>query len=195
MKIQKILLTCCFVLALTACSKEPPAKNTETENVKTESAERLANPKNLISLEKAKEQLENYNQAHPEELGDEYALRTWISIEDLKAYIQYIEVSSAEKEIEVTGIDFIHAQYKSAAPGSANPENKTYDKTLMLAPTYGSGSANIAFDPIYSEKGKPKDLKVLLSELLSNTGPEEKGEGGKKSSVANLLTTCPNICD
>lgn len=192
MKTQRILLFS-IALFLFSCSKETPAENSEPEIMgKTEMANASAKPSNLITLEKAKEQLDNYNQAHPDELGKEYALRSWISLDDIKAYIQYVEESSAEKGIEVTGIDIIHTQYKNAAPGSGNPHNE-HEKTLMLAPTYQKDSVNIAFDPIYSEYGKPKDLKELLSEFSSNSGPEEKG--GKKSSIANMLTTCPNNCD
>jgi len=196
MKTPKTILFLGIVFLIIACSKETPADNNDVNPaLQMKTAEKLPDPENLISLEKAKEQLDNYNAAHPEEVGKEFALRTWISIEDIKAYIQYVEESSAEKGIEVTGIDIIHTQYKKAAPGAPNPNNETNNKTLMLAPTYNNGTSNIAFDPIYSEQGKPKDLKVLLSELTSNTGAEEKAGDGKRSSVANVLSTCPNQCD
>lgn len=196
MKTPKTILFLGIVFLIIACSKETPADNNDVNPAsQMKTAEKLPDPENLISLEKAKEQLDNYNAAHPEEVGKEFALRTWISIEDIKAYIQYVEESSAEKGIEVTGIDIIHTQYKKAAPGAPNPNNETNNKTLMLAPTYNNGTSHIAFDPIYSEQGKPKDLKVLLSELTSNTGAEEKAGDGKRSSVANVLSTCPNQCD
>lgn len=196
MKIQTTLLFS-IALFLFSCSKETPTENSEQNTAsKTEKPILSTVPKNLITLEKAKVQLDNYNNAHPDELGKEYALRSWISIEEIKAYIQYIEESSAEKGIEVTGIDIIHTQYKSAAPGSGNPHNEHYEKTLMMAPTYQKAEINVAFDPIYSEHGKPKDLEDLLSKLTSNTGFEEKKEKEeKKSSIANMLTTCPNTCN
>src|SRR5690606_12314574 len=157
MKTPKAILFLGIVFLIIACSKETPADNNDVNPaLQMKTAEKLPDPENLISLEKAKEQLDNYNAAYPEEVGKEFALRTWISIEDIKAYIQYVEESSAEKGIEVTGIDIIHTQYKKAAPGAPNPNYGTNNKTLMLAPTYNNGTSNIAFDPIYSEQGKPK---------------------------------------
>ncbi len=192
---MKTVLSICIAIALWGCSKETPTETpTADSDLEAKTAISSAIPTNLISLEKAKEQLVNYNEAHPQELGAEYALRTWISIEEMKAYIQYIEQASAEKGIKLTGIDFIHTQYKKAEPGSPNPNNEVYDKTLMLAPTYGNGTRNIAFDPIYSEQGKPKDLKDLLSELVAES-KEEKSAGGKKSSIGNTMTSCPNACE
>jgi len=197
MKTHLIILTLTTSFTLFSCSKETE----KSEPVQEETQERpAADPGNLISLEKAKEQLSNYNKAHPEVVGSEYALRTWISIEDLKAYIKYVEEKSKEKGIEVSGIDFIHIQHKEAAPGSANPNNEVYGLSLMLAPTYSNGSAHTAFDPIYSEQGKPKSLKSLLDEMTSNTGPGEtskkEDEGGvKASSVGDNLSSCPNMCN
>ncbi len=196
MKTPKILLILLTAILITACSKETPNENSDISSNQEETmkAETLPAPGNLISLEKAKEQLDNYNEAHPQELGTEYALRTWISIKELKAYIEYVEEEAKQKGITVNGIDIIHTQHKKAAAGSPNPNNSVYEKSLMLAPTYKNGNSNVAFDPIYSEEGKPKDLKILLEEMTSNTGPEAKSERMMKSSIANNMQSCPNNC-
>jgi len=200
MKPHLVILAFVSSFIISSCSNP---KETEKSEPVQEIQERpvAKNPGILISLEKAKEQLSNYNKAHPEEVGNEYALRTWISIEDLKAYIQYVEERSKEKGIEVSGIDFIHIQYKEAAPGSVNPNNEVYGLSLMLAPTYNKGSVHTAFDPIYSGQGKPKSLKSLLDEMTSNTGPDEtskkesEDEGVKPSSIGDNLSSCPNMCN
>lgn len=152
----------------------------------------LPPPSNLITLEKAKFQLDNYNLAHREELGSEYAFRTWISIDELKSYIYYVEKMSKEKGIEVSGIDFIHTQYKRVEPGTPNPDNAIYEETMMLAPTYKSGTKNVAFDPLYSKDGKPGELESLLD----NLDKDSLSKDGSKtpSSIANTLNSCPNVC-
>lgn len=196
MKTQKLAVTFLILLMIIGCTKEnPKEKNPEKSKTSLSNEETMMAPGNLISLEKAKEQLDNYNEAHPLEVGSEYAVRTWISIEELKSYIAYIEKESAEKGIELSGIDFIHTQYKKAKPGSPNPNNADYDKTLMLAPTYAKGNSNVAFDPIYSENGNPKDLKILLDEIKTDSmnGKGAPSPGG--SSIANSLNTCPNTCN
>lgn len=196
MKTKKIAVFLLFSFMILSCSKESTNEKNNEESKSTSIAdEEIADPASLISLDKAKEQLDNYNEAHPLEVGSEYALRTWISIEELKAYIAYIEKESQKKGIVVSGVDFIHTQYKEAAPGSPNPDNTVYDKTLMLAPTYKSGTANIAFDPIYSEQGKPKNLSNLFDEIDSDSlnGKNTAGPGG--SSIANGLRSCPNHCN
>ncbi|SMC60547.1 hypothetical protein [Moheibacter sediminis] len=187
MKTLKISSLFLSLFLLFACSKQNPTEENES---KSKSKMDSTPPSNLISLNTAKEQLDNYNEAHPLEVGSEYAVRTWISIEELKAYIAYIEKESTGKGIEVSGIDFIHTQYKEAAPGSPNPNNTVYDLTLMLAPTYAKENGNVAFDPIYSEQGKPKDLKDLFEEIkLDSLLGSSPG-----SSIANGLQTCPNYC-
>lgn len=195
MKIKQFTSLLIISFVFVCCSKETDKEATATVNA---SKQEQVKPGDLITLEKAKEQIDNYNAAHPEEVGEDYALRTWISIEELKAYIQYIEAQSKEKGIEVSGIDFIHTQHKKAEPGSANPKNEVYDLTLMMAPTYKDGVIQTAFDPIYSEQGKPKSLKSLLDEMTINTGPEAANKtenSAKPSSMANNLSTCPSICN
>lgn len=184
LKISSLLL---MTFVLVCCSKETP--NEQKENESKSNLQSQA-PANLISLSTAKEQLDNYNEAHPLEVGSEYAMRTWISIEELKRYIAYVEKESEIKGIEVSGIDFIHSQYKKATPGSPNPENMVYDLTLMLAPTYLKGNSNVAFDPKYSQQGNPKDLIDLFYDIESDS----LLGATPGSSVANNLVTCPNNC-
>lgn len=193
---MKVQQTLCILLTTTlfiSCSQTSTEKKEEVPDVAIEKSEQIEAPEILISLEQAKEQLDFYNEAHPAEVGSEYAFRTWIPIEELKAYIRYVEASSVEKGIEISGIDVIHAQYKRASPGSANPNNSVYDETLMLAPTYKNGDKNIAFDPFYSELGEPKNLETLFDTL--NEDPDGGYGGDQKSSIANTFISCPNTCN
>lgn len=193
MRIKQFVGLALLSFVFLSCSKDTKKEELNTENIsKTQSK-----PGNLITLEDAKEQIENYNTAHPEEVGENYAMRTWISIEELKAYIQYIEKESKDKGIEVSGIDFIHTQHNKAKPGSKNPLNEIYNLTLMLAPTFSEGNAHVAFDPIYSEEGMPKKLEDLLDEVLFNIiedGSQDKPEP-RPSSIGNNLNSCPSFCN
>jgi hypothetical protein len=180
----------CFIFII-SCSKT--TKKEEVKNpAETETAS-IKPPTNLISIPEAKTDIDNFNKTHFEEVGKEYAMRTWISLEQLKSYIAYIESESNKKNIPVSGIDFIYSQYESAEPGSRNIDNKRYKLTLMMAPTYEDSGKNIAFDPIYSTDGTPKDL----SELLSNPPRVDTagGNGAPPSSIGNRMNTCPSVCD
>lgn len=156
-------------------------------------------PTNLISLDAAKKQLNFYKQAHPGVTGDEYALRTWISIEELENYIAFMKEESKKKGIKITGIDFIHTQYKEGKPGMKNELNKDYELTLMYAPTFDDNGKNVAFDPLNSKEGDPATLKSLLSSKSENDtigNGDSAGKGGSGSSgIANKLNSCPNKCD
>lgn len=187
---MKFTLFLVFIL-MVSCSKSIEKEEVENQSVLKPATE--TTPKNLITIAEAKEKIENFNKSHPDELGEEYAMRTWISLEELKAYIQFIESESAKKDIPVSGIDFIYSQYESAEPGSKNPDNKNYKLTLMMAPTYEDSGKNIAFDPIYSTDGIPKDL----SELLSVPPPVDTagGNGPPPSSIGNRMNTCPSFCN
>ena len=80
-------------------------------------------------------------------------------LEDLKAYIAYVEKLAMDKKIKLTGINIISAAY---------PEDKKYGlkqgyQTLIFMPaTTGKENENVSFDPLYSEMGKPK----LFAEIL-----------------------------
>jgi len=80
-------------------------------------------------------------------------------LEDLKAYIAYVEKIATEKKIKVTGINIISAAY---------PQDKKYGlkqgyQTLIFMPTTRvDDKDNISFDPLYSEIGKPKLFVEIL---------------------------------
>lgn len=151
-------------------------------------------PTNLISIKEAKTQLDNFKKAHPGYEGNEYALRTWISVADLEYYLEYIKEESKKRGIEVNGLEFIFTQYNAAEPNLANESNKDYGLTFMFAPTCKEGVKNVAFDPLRSKEGTPAKLSDLLG---SNAQASEEGRGTNdddKSGIANRVNCCPNMC-
>lgn len=193
MKIIKLLVPVLMVSALISCSYQ--AESTQPD---------VNPPKTLISYEKAFEQLDNYRNAHPGVNGDQYALRTWISIEDLENYIAYAKAEGKKNNISVNGIDFIFTQYKEGKPNMPNESNKDYELTFMYAPTYRDtvNNKNEAFDPMNSKPNEPRKLSVVFAEpeLTDSTAVASKSEASSDSSnkgpsgIANNSQSCPNIC-
>lgn len=191
------------LLMMVACEKAGMTNN-QQETDKNASATPLTSstpstkPNVLISLQSAKNQLGKYQNAHPGVNGDEYALRTWISLQDLEQYIAFVKEISKDKNITVNGIDIIYTQKIAGAPGLPNPNNSQYGLTLMMAPTYKDGTHNTAFDPVASKYGEP----AKLSDLLANAGEFAKEEEsrpstpspGTPSGIANSFNSCPSVC-
>jgi len=186
-----------LLLIVMACGKSnelSSESSNESNNVSSKSKESSISEVNsdiLIDLETVKAKINNYKESHPGVSGNEYALRSWISLEELKNYIAQVEKDSKEKGITVSGIDFIHIQNIAARPGMSNLDNSDYDLTLLMAPTYQDSLSHIAFDPVYSDKNSPKPLKELLDSLDSKKAGTF---GPKPSTVGNSIMSCPNNC-
>lgn len=205
MKKQIFILFLAVLSLMISCSKATEGNSGE-ENVEVTNAQRIANtdpvqlPTNLISVEDAKKQLNNYKVAHPGVNADQYALRTWISIEELEQYIAYVKEESAKKDIVVTGIDFIHTQKKEGRPGMQNRGNVDYEITLMYAPTYmdSSTNKNTTFDPMNSTTGNPMKLSKLLTEKSETDSLDSKNGDkpslNKPSGIGNNINSCPSAC-
>lgn len=183
---------------LVGCEKNTNSVGEETSTeMESDSANMQAKPSSvtssiLLDLNEVKGKIENYKSAHPGVAGDEYALHSWISIEHLKNYIEYVENLSKIKGINISGIDFVHVQNNNAAPGMSNPLNQDYDLTLMMVPTYkDSTNKNVAFDPLNSTTGNPKHLKEMLDSL---SHVDKRSLLPKQTAVGNSITSCPNNC-
>ena len=89
MKKSNFIWILAFLGIAVSCSKSTE-QSTDTNNVEASSDKNLMTstsvekPKGLITIEEAKAQLKKYQDAHPGENADQYALRTWISIEELE---------------------------------------------------------------------------------------------------------------
>jgi hypothetical protein len=200
MKKNYFILSLFCLAFLMSCNAPTEGSNESTKESapmnRVASDESTNLPRNLITVQKAQEQLNNYQSAHPGVSGSQFALRTWISIEELERYIAYVKQESSNKNITVTGIDFIHTQKKSAAPGLSNQGNADYELTLMYAPTYFNGINQVPFDPMNSTTNNPMNLSVLLG---SSTPSDSKEDGKGKptptaSGIGNNISSCPNVC-
>ncbi len=107
--------------------------------------------------------LQHYDETKKEPIkqifGKEDTRINFFKIEDLKAYIAYVEKESAKKKIKLTGINFISAAY----PSNYKDKNKQNYQTLIMMPTTTiNKEEGVSFDPLKSEKGIPKSLKEIL---------------------------------
>ncbi|AUC85469.1 hypothetical protein CW731_09285 [Polaribacter sp. ALD11] len=85
-------------------------------------------------------------------------------LNDLKQYIAYLEKLSKEKEINLTGIRIFSAAY----PKEHSDVSKRGRQTLIFMPTAEIGnSRSVAFEPLYSKKGKPVKFTEFLYKFSS----------------------------
>lgn len=97
-------------------------------------------------------------------LGFEDTHTNWIQIDSLKKYLAFIEKTSRDNDVKITGINILSAAYPNT---SIYGKEKNY-QTLILNPTTLKGNdPKVSFDPLYSEKGKPAYLEDLLMPYFS----------------------------
>lgn len=148
--------------------------------------------------------LEHYDQTRKNQIATAVGLKedtrvNNFKIEDLKAYIAYVEQEAKKKKIKVTGINFISAAYPKNHP---DKEKRNYQTLIMMPATTINGVEAVSFDPLKSEKGKPKSLKEILNDLRGYTWyydaisiPKSKSaksdEIGGKSSGGNRAGITP----
>lgn len=113
----------------------------------------------------------------------------FFKLEDLKAYLAYIEKLSKEKNIELTGVNIISAAY----PHDYADEQKRNYQTLIFMPTTKVNNAiNISFEPLQSENSNPKLLAEILREYeyldehINGISLKGTNTGVKKASMFSL---------
>lgn len=106
-----------------------------------------------------KDPLENINKR-------EDARVHFLEIDQLKAYIAYVEKEARKKKIKVTGINFISAAYPDNYPVA---KNRDYQTIVMMPATTINGVEGISFDPLKSAKGEPKSLREILANYYNYT--------------------------
>ena len=90
----------------------------------------------------------------------------FFSISELKQYIAYIEKTSKEKEIDLTGIRIFTAAY----PSDYKIKEYRNRVSFILAPTTNIGDKkNIAFEPLKSEINKPVSMNSILKKYADKT--------------------------
>lgn len=117
----------------------------------------------------------------------------WYRIEDLKQYIAYIERISKEKDIPVTGFRI----RPSAYPKDYSVKELQNRLTLIFTPTTKIGDRDdVAFEPLYSERGKPMPIDTFIKQVGEKHIDEAaifslKTQEGLESSSANRIRTYP----
>ena len=117
----------------------------------------------------------------------------WYKLEDLKQYIAYIERISKEKDIPVTGFRI----YPSTYPENYGNKKLRNLQTLIFTPTTKLGDKDdVAFEPLYSKKGKPAEINQFLDQVRNNKLNKDRAlkansQNGLKSSSANRIRPTP----
>lgn len=117
----------------------------------------------------------------------------WYKLDDLKQYIAYIEKISKEKDIPVTGFRI----YPSTYPKNYKEKELRNVQTLIFTPTTTIGAYDdVAFEPLYSDKGKPVKIKEFLDKVrakkVNNASMLNLSlQDGLESSSANRIKPTP----
>jgi len=191
-----------LLLLFISCNQS--SKNQQNKDSNISCYPNDSRPSQAISYEEMAAMMDSYNTGAKIEL-DNYmkkiskgkdsfsTIYNWYKIEDLKKYIAYIERISKEKKIPVTGFRI----YPTSYPLDYSIEKLRGRLTLIFTPTTTfNGKNDVAFEPLYSEIGKPvmvskflDKIKKKKSNLLKST---ETSTDFESSSANRILTNPPN---
>jgi len=125
-------------------------------------------PSQALTYKEVVSMLKHYDDTRVEALkktnkGKEDTRENFYALEDLKAYIAYVEKLSKDRKIKITGINIISAAYPD---DTARYPDKANHQTLIFMPaTNIGGKNNVSFDPLYSKIGKPKRFDEILEKF------------------------------
>jgi len=154
----------CFTLLSTfllfSCTKSDPVTKTVTK---------ITKPTNLLTYKEITSMLTQYDTTKKRFVDakntKEDSRIINIPLAQLKNYIAYVEKLSKEKEIEITGINFIMSAY----PSNYNDTKlQNYQTFFYMPATTVNGEERVSFDPLHSSKGNPKSLRELLLDFNYN---------------------------
>ncbi|WP_339661012.1 hypothetical protein [uncultured Polaribacter sp.] len=188
-KIRKLIFLVSFVFILTSCKSE--CKHDDNEKGISDSCyPNSKKPSQIITYEEMSDMMIAYDKGAKIEL-DKYLKKesggkdsvsteyNWYKLEDLKQYIAYIERISKEKNIPVTGFRIYPTQY----PKNYSDKKLQNRNTLIFTPTTTiAGKEDAAFEPLYSEDGKP----VGISEFLEKVRRKNVQKGSFLSFPKNI---------
>ena len=109
--------------------------------------------------------LDNYRKEFTNDKTDTIeSISHFYELDQLKQYIAYLEKISKEKDIKLTGVRIFSAAY----PQKHRDASKRGRQTLIFMPTAKIGDKNdVAFEPLYSEKGTPIKFTEFLHKFSS----------------------------
>lgn len=184
----KLMYALFFILFIAVgCKKENNDKDKEHEHTEKKGKfcyNYQGRPDIALTYAELAAMLNQYDETKREVLqkahGKEDTRVNFFKIEDLKAYLAYVEKLSKEKGIKLTGINIISAAY----PNDHHDSIKRNYQTLILMPTTSiDGKDNVSFDPLNSKKGTP----VTLAEMLMRYGYSWSYDGELKAGSANEM--------
>ena len=191
-----------FSIVAFSCIKE--STNKETLNEDLSCYPNSNRPSQVITYEEMADMMQTFDKGPKKELNKYLKKVTagkdsvstvynWYKLEDLKQYIAYIERISKEKDIPVTGFRI----YPSTYPENYSNKKLRNLQTLIFTPTTKLGDKDdVAFEPLYSEKGKPAEINQFLDQVRNkklNKGSELKAnsQDSLMSSSANRMRPTP----
>lgn len=205
-KLTKTFILLAGFLFLFSCKSE--CNHTESKKVveKTSCYPNSNKPSQVITYLEMAEMMDSYDKGVKKEMnkylkkvsGGKDTVSTnynWYKLDDLKQYIAYIERISKEKDIPVTGFRIIPTSY----PKNYSIKELRNRVTIIFTPTTViDGKHDAAFEPLYSEKGKPVSVSKYLEQARAKkvyTGsilPKfDKFRAAESSSVNKILTQPP----
>ena len=149
-------------------------------------------PSQVITYYEMAQMMDAYEKGAKKELnkymkkvsGDKDSISTnynWYKLEDLKQYIAYVERISKEKNIPLTGFRIYPTQY----PKNYRTKELRNRNTIIFTPTTVIDNIpNVAFEPLYSEKGRPVEISKFLEQARA-----------KRVNEASLFSFATNTQD
>jgi hypothetical protein len=201
-KFTKVLMLLIFSIIAFSCITE--STNKESVNEDLSCYPNSNRPSQVITYEEMADMMQTFDKGPKKELNKYLKKVTagkdsvstvynWYKLEDLKQYIAYIERISKEKDIPVTGFRI----YPSTYPENYSNKKLRNLQTLIFTPTTKLGDKDdVAFEPLYSEKGKPAEINQFLDQVRNkklNKGSELKAnsQNSLMSSSANRMRPTP----
>lgn len=174
-KFTKVLMLLIFSIIAFSCITESTKKETLNEDLSC--YQNSTRPKQAISYKEMASMFNEYDNGQKKVL-DEYittkskgkdsvaTISQFFSLSELKQFIAYIEKTSKEKDIALTGVRIFTAAYPS------DYKIKEYQNrvSFILAPTTNIGNKkNVAYEPLKSQKGKPVSMQSILNKYAGQS--------------------------
>lgn len=178
-----------FTLIIASCT---PKCNHEEHNINN------SRPENTITYQEMAAMFHQYDIGQKQVL-DKYrteftgnendtieSISHFYELNQLKQYIAYLEKLSKEKEIKLTGIRIFSAAY----PKKYSDKTLSGRQSLIFMPTAKIGDNNgVAFEPLYSKKGKP----IKFTEFLDKFSSKESKQVMRASFLPLLNPTMQDL--
>lgn len=156
-----------LVVAMLATTIFTSCNQDKLEDAPLNKETKVSRPYNMLMYKDIVAMLEHYDKTRKplleNGLGFEDTRMNYYSIETIENYLVYVKTLAKEKNIKITGINFISAAY----PYKTKHGTPNY-QTNMFMPTTEIRGENVCFDPVYSTKDKIVTMKEMLAKYGYN---------------------------